>query len=757
MENSSIKRSHFRAWKAGKNWLYTSTALAVLGAGAAFGGQKSKADGVTDVQNQIALNSLASDATPVSKTEAAVAPAAQEVVTTSVQTSLPSSTVSSAAVSVTKTAASSTDTSSSTSPQALTSDQASALSAFGSALGSDSDFTSLMSAMNSAAATSSGAAKLASYTSSLSASLGSSALPIPSSDASILSSVFATADQVASEKSEYSSAISSAAQTSDMKSMLAAISAIPEDATISLAAAAIAAASSAGDSSAVASLQSSFYTNTSEGQEIMSLYTNFLTNTAPGQTVSSLSSQIAAGVNSISKTLGLLDSAESAVGSVLTAAADSSASQAVTDGVYTGSFLGMSGVLGDYVQSVLGATLGWTIGDFGGMTVSLPLGIITDFFAFFGYLPLNLIGLTLPGWFGQISGGYVGGGTVGAPMYTFGLFGSALGAYYGATGLFNGFSSQNATLTELGSALGAFAGGFIGYTAGGIVDVLINHLYWLAAIPGAFVGVVPILPTIEAALLAIAVPVTLGLGLYISGGVGIITAAIGALIGGAIGAIAQLLGLNINIPSFSAALTAIVKWTHLDVVFETVTNSKPQGSITLSSKTVAWGTSFKPTSLFVSAQDASGNTVDASNVTISGTVIPSRAGVYGVIFTFVDPTNGQTVTSAATWTVLAKGVSAANLVQTAPSTIQPSGSDAVNVKNVNLTVGQVFRASSGFVSATDINGNAVPSSAITVSGTVVSTKAGVYPVIYSFTDANGATVSNTAIVTVTPATEVVTA
>jgi hypothetical protein len=91
-------------------------------------------------------------------------------------------------------------------------------------------------------------------------------------------------------------------------------------------------------------------------------------------------------------------------------------------------------------------------------------------------------------------------------------------------------------------------------------------------------------------------------------------------------------------------------------------------------------------------------------------------------------------------------------------TNKTTDSESLKVTNTTLVVGQAYRAASAFVSATDSEGNAVPASAITVTGTVVSSMAGVYPVVYSFTDPyTGNVVSQTALVTVTPATKVVTA
>ncbi|MDR0199332.1 MAG: bacterial Ig-like domain-containing protein, partial [Streptococcaceae bacterium] len=181
------------------------------------------------------------------------------------------------------------------------------------------------------------------------------------------------------------------------------------------------------------------------------------------------------------------------------------------------------------------------------------------------------------------------------------------------------------------------------------------------------------------------------------------------------------------------------------------------GSISVTNQTVANGTAFKPSSLLVSATDSNGSTVDLSTVTYTGTVIPTHSGTYAIQFSFTD-SDGSTVTQTALWTVQAKGTASAANIAEAVVTNKTTGSESLKVTNTTLVVGQAYRAASAFVSATDSEGNAVPASAITVAGTVVSSKAGVYPVVYSFTDPyTGDVVSQTALVTVTPATKVVTA
>ncbi|MFT9137671.1 MAG: GH32 C-terminal domain-containing protein [Liquorilactobacillus satsumensis] len=77
---------------------------------------------------------------------------------------------------------------------------------------------------------------------------------------------------------------------------------------------------------------------------------------------------------------------------------------------------------------------------------------------------------------------------------------------------------------------------------------------------------------------------------------------------------------------------------------------------------------------------------------------------------------------------------------------------AITVKNTTLIAGPwtTWTAADNFIEATDIKGNAVPLSAVSVSGSVDPTKVGSYKVTYSYTDSQKKTVNQVAIVTVRP-------
>ncbi|MEB6086324.1 bacterial Ig-like domain-containing protein, partial [Enterococcus casseliflavus] len=108
---------------------------------------------------------------------------------------------------------------------------------------------------------------------------------------------------------------------------------------------------------------------------------------------------------------------------------------------------------------------------------------------------------------------------------------------------------------------------------------------------------------------------------------------------------------------------------------------------------------------FVSATDKTGANVPFSAVTVSGTVDTSKEGQYKVTYS-----NGKTE-AIATITVVAN-------------------QETVAAKDSTLYVGDSWEAADNFLSATDKDGKALPLTEVTVDGTVDTSKAGRYEVIY---------------------------
>ncbi|WND31083.1 bacterial Ig-like domain-containing protein [Lactiplantibacillus plantarum] len=164
----------------------------------------------------------------------------------------------------------------------------------------------------------------------------------------------------------------------------------------------------------------------------------------------------------------------------------------------------------------------------------------------------------------------------------------------------------------------------------------------------------------------------------------------------------------------------------------TITVVASQASIDTKDSTLVAGpsTTWKAADNFVSATDEAGSALKLSDITVSGTVDPTKAGRYEVTYSYTDAA-GNTVTKTATITVVASQAS-------------------IDTKDSTLVAGPstTWKAADNFVSATDEAGGALKLSDITVSGTVDPTKAGRYEVTYSYTDAAGNAVTKTATITV---------
>ncbi|MBO6460480.1 bacterial Ig-like domain-containing protein [Enterococcus faecalis] len=119
------------------------------------------------------------------------------------------------------------------------------------------------------------------------------------------------------------------------------------------------------------------------------------------------------------------------------------------------------------------------------------------------------------------------------------------------------------------------------------------------------------------------------------------------------------------------------------------------------------GDSWKPEENFVSATDKTGQDVPFEKITVSGQVDTSKAGVYPIVYSY----EGKE--------------------ETAHVTVKPDQSK-LEVKDTTIYVGDKWKPEDNFVSATDKTGQDVPFEKITVSGQVDNTKAGVYPIIYSY-------------------------
>ncbi|EKE3390978.1 bacterial Ig-like domain-containing protein [Enterococcus faecalis] len=123
--------------------------------------------------------------------------------------------------------------------------------------------------------------------------------------------------------------------------------------------------------------------------------------------------------------------------------------------------------------------------------------------------------------------------------------------------------------------------------------------------------------------------------------------------------------------------------------------------------TIYVGDSWKPEENFVSATDKTGQDVPFEKITVSGQVDTSKAGVYPIVYSYEGKEETANVTVKADQSKL-------------------------EVKDTTIYVGDKWKPEDNFVSATDKTGQDVPFEKITVSGQVDTSKAGVYPIVYSY-------------------------
>ncbi|MFB8528572.1 bacterial Ig-like domain-containing protein [Enterococcus casseliflavus] len=137
----------------------------------------------------------------------------------------------------------------------------------------------------------------------------------------------------------------------------------------------------------------------------------------------------------------------------------------------------------------------------------------------------------------------------------------------------------------------------------------------------------------------------------------------------------------------------------------TITVVVNQETVAAKDSTLYVGDSWEAADNFLSATDKDGKVLPLTEVTVDGTVDTSKAGKYEVVYR-----NGK-AEATATITVLADQTS-------------------VKAKDSTLYVGDDWEAADNFVSATDKTGANLPFSGVTVSGSVDTSKAGEYPMVY---------------------------
>ncbi|EEU86021.1 predicted protein [Enterococcus faecalis CH188] len=137
-----------------------------------------------------------------------------------------------------------------------------------------------------------------------------------------------------------------------------------------------------------------------------------------------------------------------------------------------------------------------------------------------------------------------------------------------------------------------------------------------------------------------------------------------------------------------------------------VTVKPDQSKLEVKDSTIYVGDKWKPEDNFVSATDKTGQDVPFEKIDVQGTVNVDKIGDYEIVYK--------------------------NGTKEAKAIVHVRDDSQLEVKDTTIYVGDKWEAEDNFVSATDKTGQDVPFEKITVSGQVDNTKAGVYPIVYSY-------------------------
>ncbi|MGL9927865.1 MULTISPECIES: bacterial Ig-like domain-containing protein [Enterococcus] len=137
-----------------------------------------------------------------------------------------------------------------------------------------------------------------------------------------------------------------------------------------------------------------------------------------------------------------------------------------------------------------------------------------------------------------------------------------------------------------------------------------------------------------------------------------------------------------------------------------VTVKPDQSKLEVKDTTIYVGDKWKPEDNFVSATDKTGQDVPFEKIDVQGTVNVDKIGDYEIVYK--------------------------NGTKEAKAIVHVRDDSRLQVKDSTIYVGDSWKPEENFVSATDKTGQDVPFEKITVSGQVDTSKAGIYPIIYSY-------------------------
>lgn len=148
------------------------------------------------------------------------------------------------------------------------------------------------------------------------------------------------------------------------------------------------------------------------------------------------------------------------------------------------------------------------------------------------------------------------------------------------------------------------------------------------------------------------------------------------------------------------------------------------------------GSTWQPQTNFHNATDVDGQPVDWSAIEVIGMPDWTTAGDYQVTYQFKNQ-HGKLVAATVTITVVIE-----------EDDEQGESQSTLQVQDSTLQVGDTWQPEANVVVVTDVNGDTVPFDELLVTGTVDTTKAGVYEITYQYTDASGKVFTEVVTVTV---------
>ncbi|MBD9948025.1 bacterial Ig-like domain-containing protein [Enterococcus faecalis] len=137
-----------------------------------------------------------------------------------------------------------------------------------------------------------------------------------------------------------------------------------------------------------------------------------------------------------------------------------------------------------------------------------------------------------------------------------------------------------------------------------------------------------------------------------------------------------------------------------------IVHVRDDSQLEVKDSTIYVGDKWKPEDNFVSATDKTGQDVPFEKIDVQGTVNVDKIGDYEIVYK--------------------------NGTKEAKAIVHVRDDSRLQVKDTTIYVGDSWKPEENFVSATDKTGQDVPFEKITVSGQVDNTKAGVYPIVYSY-------------------------